>query len=72
MYPYSEKPLHPAAGSTWFPACSWTKATVPLCGATLEHVHMMTNGFLERMRAKARFPEGEGRKLGDGNQALVS
>lgn len=24
----SERPLHRAAGSTWLPACSWTKATV--------------------------------------------
>lgn len=46
----SERPLHPAAGSTWFPACSWTKATVLPCGDTLEHVHMVPNGFIENAR----------------------
>ena len=61
----SERPLHPAAGSTWFPACSWTKATVRLCGDTLS---MRTRCQMVSLRT----PEGEGGKQGDGSQALVS
>lgn len=50
LWLYSERPLHPAAGSTWFPVCSWTKATVLPCGDTFEHAHMVPNGFFEDAR----------------------
>lgn len=68
----SERPVHRAAGSTCFPAGSWTNATVPPRGDALEHAHTVANGFTERMRVRASAPERERRKLGDRSRALVS